>query len=295
MKEKLIGSLCLFLAASIWGSMYVLSKYILEFVSPITLLWIRYAIAFVVLFVILKAFQHKKRRKVVIEKGDWLLIIWIGFIGYFISIFMQFLGTQLSDAHTGALITASTPVFVVLFARFILGEAFTRKKIISLVLATLGVVIVIGLDTMFLKHFLGNIVLVGAAVTWALLSVYVKVASKRFDSLIITTYAMLFALIFTTPLMLLQHENISFILYNRQFLLGILYLGVISTAAAFFLWNKGIELMDAGMGSLFLFFQPVTGSILGWLCLGEQLNTGFFIGGILIIIAVFTASKDEAQ
>lgn len=295
MKEKLIGSLCLFLAASIWGSMYVLSKYILEFVSPITLLWIRYAIAFVVLFVILKAFQHKKRRKVVIEKGDWLLIIWIGFIGYFISIFMQFLGTQLSDAHTGALITASTPVFVVLFARFILKEAFTRKKIISLVLATLGVVIVIGLDTMFLKHFLGNIVLVGAAVTWALLSVYVKVASKRFDSLIITTYAMLFALIFTTPLMLLQHENISFILYNRQFLLGILYLGVISTAAAFFLWNKGIELMDAGMGSLFLFFQPVTGSILGWLCLGEQLNTGFFIGGILIIIAVFTASKDEAQ
>lgn len=295
MKEKLIGSLCLFLAASIWGSMYVLSKYILEFVSPITLLWVRYAIAFVVLFVILKAFQHKKRRKVVIEKGDWLLIIWIGFIGYFISIFMQFLGTQLSDAHTGALITASTPVFVVLFARFILGEAFTRKKIISLVLATLGVVIVIGLDTMFLKHFLGNIVLVGAAVTWALLSVYVKVASKRFDSLIITTYAMLFALIFTTPLMLLQHENISFILYNRQFLLGILYLGVISTAAAFFLWNKGIELMDAGMGSLFLFFQPVTGSILGWLCLGEQLNTGFFIGGILIIIAVFTASKDEAQ
>ncbi|BAH08047.1 hypothetical protein CKR_2996 [Clostridium kluyveri NBRC 12016] len=295
MKEKLIGSLCLFLAASIWGSMYVLSKYILEFVSPITLLWVRYAIAFVVLFVILRAFQHKKRRKVVIKKGDWLLIAWIGFIGYFISIFMQFLGTQLSDAHTGALITASTPVFVVLFARFILKEAFTRKKMISLVLATLGVVIVIGLDTMFLKHFLGNIVLVGAAVTWALLSVYVKVASKRFDSLIITTYAMLFALIFTTPLMLLQHENISFILYNRQFLLGILYLGVISTAAAFFLWNKGIELMDAGMGSLFLFFQPVTGSILGWLCLGEQLNTGFFIGGILIIIAVFIASKDEAQ
>lgn len=295
MKEKLLGSLCLFLAASIWGSMYVLSKYILEFVSPITLLWIRYAIAFVVLFIILRTFEHKKGGKVVIKKRDWLLIAWIGFIGYFVSIFMQFLGTQLSDAHTGALITASTPVFVVLFAKFILKEAFTTKKIISLVLATLGVVTVIGFDTMFLKHLMGNIVLVGAAVTWALLSVYVKVASKRFDSLITTTYAILFALIFTTPFMFLQHENISFILYNRQFLLGMLYLGIISTAAAFFLWNKGIELMDAGIGSLFLFFQPVTGSILGWLCLGEQLNTGFFVGGVLIILAVFIASKDEAQ
>lgn len=293
MKEKLIGSLCLFLAASIWGSMYVLSKYILEFVSPIALVWIRYVVAFVVLFIILMIFRHKKKVKVVLKKREWLLIAWIGFIGYFISIFMQFLGTKLSDAHTGALITASTPVFVVLFARFILKEVFTTKKILSLILATLGVVIVIGLDTMFLKHFVGNVVLVGAAVTWALLSVYVKMASKYIDSLTITTYAMLFALIFTTPLMLLQHENISFLLYNRQFLLGILYLGVISTAAAFFLWNKGIELMDTGIGSLFLFFQPVTGSILGWFCLGEKLNVSFFIGGILIIIAMFIASKDE--
>lgn len=287
-----MGSLCLFLAASIWGSMYVLSKYILEFVSPITLVWLRYAIAFVVLFIILMAFQHKKNYKVVMKKRDWLLIAWIGFIGYFISIFMQFLGTKLSDAHTGSLITASTPVFVVLFARFILGEAFTRKKIISLVLATLGVVIVIGLDTMFLKHFLGNIVLVGAAVTWALLSVYVKVASKRFDSLVTTTYAMLFALIFTTPLMLWQNENIISILNNGQLLFAVIYIGVVSTAGAFFLWNKGLELMDTGVGSLFLFFQPVTGSILGWLCLGEQLNASFFIGGVLIIIAMIIASKD---
>ncbi|MEY8001148.1 DMT family transporter [Clostridium sp. Mt-5] len=294
MKKRLIGSIYLFLAASIWGGMYVVSKYILQFVPPVTLVWLRYVIAFTVLFIVLMFIQYKKGSKVVIKKKDWLLIAWIGFIGYFISICLQFIGTKFSDAHMGSLITASTPVFVILFARFILGELFTRKKIISLVLATAGVIIVIGLDTMFMKHILGNIVLVGAAVTWALLSVYVKVASKRLDSLSITTYAILFALIFTTPFMMAQHNNFSLILGNRQIMLGLIYLGIVSTAGAFFLWNKGIELMDAGIGSLFLFFQPVTGSILGWIYLGEKLTPSFFIGGIFIVIAVCIAAKEDS-
>lgn len=291
MKNELIGYVCLFLAALIWGGMYVVSKYTLGFISPIALVWTRYVVAFIVLFITLFISNSKKGYKIDIKKKEWLLIAWIGFIGYFVSIALQFIGTKLSDAHTGSLITASTPVFVILFARFILREAFTEKKIIALLLATCGVIAVIGLDSMIVKHLLGNIILVGAAITWALLSVYVKVATKQLDSLTITTYSIFFALIFTTPFMLYEHESISSIIGNRHVLLGILYIGILSTAGAFFLWNKGIELVDAGIGSLFLFFQPVTGSILGWIFLGEQLNFSFFIGGFLIIIAVIIASK----
>ncbi|MBV7273795.1 DMT family transporter [Clostridium sp. PL3] len=293
MKNKLIGYIYLLLAALIWGGMYVVSKYTLSFVSPITLLWMRYIIAFIVLFITLTISNSKKGYKTAIKKKEWLLIVWIGFIGYFVSICLQFIGIKLSDAHTGSLITASTPVFVILFAKFILGEVFTKKKIIALLLATSGVIVVIGLDSMMVKHFFGNIVLVGAAITWALLSIYVKVATKHLDSLTITTYSIFFALIFTTPFMLYGHENITSIIGNRQLILGVLYIGVLSTAGAFFLWNKGIEMVDTGIGSLFLFFQPVTGAILGWIFLGERLNFGFFIGGFLIVIAVIMASKSE--
>lgn len=292
LKNKLVGYMCLFSAASIWGGMYVVSKYTLNFISPITLVWVRYLIAFAVLFLLLKILNMKKKDNKSIGKNEWLLIAWIGFIGYFVSICFQFIGTKLSDAHTGSLITASTPVFVVLFARFLLKEAFTKKKIISLLTALCGVIIVIGLDSMMAKHFLGNVILVAAAITWALMSVYVKIASKHLDSLTITTYAAFFSFIFTTPFIFYNHENISILLTNQRVLLGVLYIGIVSTAAAFFLWNKGLELVDAGTGSLFLFFQPVTGSILGWICLGEKLNFSFFAGGILIIIAVIIASKN---
>ncbi|MGN4738336.1 EamA family transporter [Bacillus cereus group sp. MYBK227-1] len=60
-----------------------------------------------------------------------------------------------------------------------------------------------------------------------------------------------------------------------------------------FLWNKGLELLDASIGSLFFFFQPIVGSLLGWLLLNETLNSNFFIGGILIICSVFITTFEK--
>jgi drug/metabolite transporter (DMT)-like permease len=299
MKQSLLGAVCLSLAASLWGGMYVVSKYVLDFIPPLTLVWLRYAIAFVCLFAILRAFELKKKTHVRKTKRDWLLLAWIGFIGYFISIAFQFIGTKLSDAHTGSLITSATPAFMVIFARFILKEKLTVRKIISMVVATFGVVIVVGWDFEAAANFWGSIILVGAAVTWALLSIYVKVASERFSSLIITTYAVFFALLFTTPLMMWELQNNEIFYQDIAIILGVLYLGVVSTAGAFFLWNKGMELMDAGIGSLFFFFQPIVGSFLGWALLNEELNANFFIGGLFIaagvIIVTFQRKKKAAK
>lgn len=294
-KQNFFGAIYLSLAASIWGGTFVVSKYVLDFIPPFTLIWIRYFIAFVVLFAILIMVQRKNKSQLIITKRDWLLIGWIGFIGYFVSIALQFVGTKLSDAHTGALITSATPAFIVIFARLILKEKLTVRKVISLVIATIGVIIVVGWDKDVGTYFVGSIILVGAAITWALLSVYVKLASKRFSALMITTYAILFALIFTTPLMLWELQSFDVDYKSNLIVLGILYLGLIATAGAFFLWNKGMEIIDAGVGSLFFFFQPVVGSFLGWLLLNEKLDRDFFIGGFLILAGVAIVSLQKKK
>ena len=286
MKNTVLGAIYLSLAASIWGGMYVVSKYVLKFIPPFTLVWLRYAIAFVFLYLILRLVQRRTGTCSRIDRKGWLLLGWIGFIGYFVSISCQFIGTMLSDAHTGALITAATPAFIVIFARFVLKETLTVQKAVSLLIATLGVAIVVGWNPNLGTYFWGSIILVAAAITWALLSVYVKLASYRYSSLTITTYAILFALVFTTPFMLGEIQTNNILLNDSLIILGVLYLSIISTAGAFFLWNKGMEMMDAGIGSLFFFFQPLVGSFLGWLLLNERLDLNFFIGGALILLGV---------
>ncbi|PGD18290.1 EamA family transporter, partial [Bacillus pseudomycoides] len=78
MKQTILGAICLSLAASIWGGMYVVSKYVLDFVPPLTLVWLRFIIAFVVLYMILKTTKRKQKTTIQINKKDWLLFAWIG-------------------------------------------------------------------------------------------------------------------------------------------------------------------------------------------------------------------------
>ncbi|MED2491559.1 EamA family transporter [Bacillus thuringiensis] len=293
MKQTILGAIYLSLAASIWGGMYVVSKYILDFIPPLTLVWLRFIIAFVVLYFILKIAEKKQKKKATIRKKDWLLFAWIGFIGYFISITCQFIGTKLSDAHTGSLVTSATPAFMVIFAALILKEKLTARRLLSTIIATIGVIIVIGWDIEIGSYFIGTIILVGAAITWGLLSIYVKIASIQFSSLVITTYAIFFSLFFITPFIIWELQAASIGTVNTYVILGVLYLGIVSTAGAFFLWNKGLELLDASIGSLFFFFQPIVGSLLGWLLLNETLNSNFFIGGILIICSVLITTFEK--
>ncbi len=294
MNRNIRGAICLTLAASIWGSMYVVSKYVLDFVPPFTLLWLRYIIAGLLLGLCMVL--GKKYR---VERKDWLLLVWIGFIGYFVSVGTQFLGTKLSDAHTGALITATSPAFTFLFARMLLKESINRRKLFSLILSCAGMVTVIGLAESS-GSLAGSVFLVMAAITWALLSVYVKKASARYSSLTITTYALLFAVIFTSPLAVWEIQtNVVRLLDSPAVWLGTLYIGVVSTALAFFLWNRGMDLMDAGVGSLFFCFQPIVGSALGWFLLNEQLGMNFFVGAVLIlaglVIVTSSGSGDQAS
>lgn len=69
-------------------------------------------------------------------------------------------------------------------------------------------------------------------------------------------------------------------------MLGVLYLALVSTALALYLWNKALEMLGAGVASVFFFAQPVTGALLGWLFLHERLDANFFGGGGRILVAV---------
>lgn len=289
MRKKWLGAISLTLAASIWGGMYVVSKYALGYIEPFTLVWMRYAVAFVVLFIMWWAFGREQ-----IARGAWKWIALVGVVGYVASISFQFIGTKLSDAHTGSLVTAATPAFMVIFARLILKERLTPVKIGSLLLATLGVIIVVGWHVEG-TYFIGSLVLVGAAITWALMSIYVKIASETMSSLTITTFAIGIAFVLMTPLMGMEVASSGLPDMTTVLWLSVLYVGIISTAGAFFFWNKGIELMDASVGSLFFFFQPLVGGYLGWLVLDERLDRNFFIGAACIITAVTWSTLAERR
>lgn len=277
MKNTLLGSIYLALAASIWGGMYVVVKVVVAVIPPLELVWIRYVIAILALFIV----GLIKRQSWRINKRHIPLIVTIGVIGNAISIVTQEYGTMLSSAQMGAIITSSTPAFMVIFARLILKEKLNIKKGISVCLATIGVLLIVGNGHINMSSQLGGISLLMAALTWALMSILIKRVPSNYSPVIVTTYSILVAILVLTPFVYkgLAEIHISK-LADPTIGGGLLYLGIISTALAFILWNRGLQLLNASSGGLFFFFQPLVGTLLGWLLLGESIGGTFWIGSL---------------
>lgn len=290
MKNTLLGSLYLSLAASIWGGMYVVVKHVVDVVPPLELVWIRYVIAVIALLLIGIITRQSWR----IEKRDILLIVLIGVIGNTISIVTQEIGTMLSTAQMGAIITGATPAFMVLFARILLNEKITFKKAFSVILATLGVGIIVGNAGIDPSLQLGGISLLVAALTWALMSVLIKRVPGHYSQIVVTFYAALVAVVLLTPVTIsrLPELDVSAMMHPSIWG-GLVYLGVISTACGFLLWNRGLQMLNASSGGLFFFLQPVVGTLLGWLLLGEQIGLSFWAGTALIFIGVLLIIKQK--
>ncbi|MBM7651155.1 DMT family transporter [Neobacillus cucumis] len=283
MKNTIFGSIYLALASSIWGGMYVVVKIVVSVIPPLELVWMRYIVAVIALLMIGLITRQNWR----IEKRHFFIIIAIGIIGNAISIVTQETGTMLSSAQMGAIITSATPAFMVIFARLLLKERLTLKKVLSVCLATMGVFLIVGVGHMNLSSKLGGISLLIAALTWALMSVLVKRVPSHYSQIVVTTYSILVALIVLTPFVMprLHAINISQVTHPTIWG-GVLYLGIISTACGFLLWNRGLQMLNASSGGLFFFFQPVVGALLGWLILGENIGVTFWTGSILILTGV---------
>lgn len=285
-----LGSIYLALAASIWGGMYVVSKIVLTVIPPLELVWLRYMVALVTLVFIGLATRQSWQ----IQRRDIPLVLSIGVIGYFISIWTQFVGTSLSSAQMGAIITSASPAFMVIFARILLKEKITLRKVFSVCLATIGVLLIVGVGDFGKTSQLGGVILGIAALTWALMSVLVKLVPGSYSQLVITTYAIFAATVVMTPFAVTQ---ISFVqihsLLQPMVWGGVLYLGIVSTAGAFFFWNKGLQMVDTARGGLYFFFQPLVGTLLGWFFLGEKVGITFWIGTILIISGVLLVVREK--
>jgi drug/metabolite transporter (DMT)-like permease len=289
MNQRYLGAFFMALAASIWGGMYVVSKIVLEVIPPLELVWLRYVVALIAL----GAMALLTRQSWRIRWRHVPLVLAIGVIGYAVSIWTQFLGTKLSSAQMGAVITSATPAFMVVFARILLGEKITVRKAVSVGLATLGVLFIVGIGQVSQSDELGGIVLGVAALTWALMSVLVKRVPSDYSQLVITLYGILVAAVVMTPIALVQsHGLIMAELVRPTVWGGVLYLGVVSTAGAFFLWNKGLQMIDATSGGLYFFFQPLVGTLLGWIVLGEQVGLPFWVGAALILGGVLFVVRD---
>ena len=263
----------------IWGSLYVVSKYTLGKISPFTLSFFRFLVAVVTLTLML----GKPKKKM--EKSDWKYILLIGGAGYFLAVGAQLLGTKYTGASVASLINALNPVTMTLFAMLLLGEAVTVRKITGIALALVGVYVILGGGAAQLS-MKGVLFSLFSVVVWSFVSVMTRKVTKKYEPLQITRNSVAVAMVFYFFAALAENRGGAAFEPDAACVTALLYMGSICTGLAYFLWNKSLSVLEAGVCSSFYPVQPLVASIMGILFLKEETGLNFWIGAVLIAVGI---------
>ena len=291
MSRTTLGTLSGLGAASIWGAMYVVSKVVLDIIPPFALITTRLLLGGLTLYGVMlwRGTRWMSRR-------DFLRVFAVGTVGYGVSLGLQFIGTKLSTAANGSLVTSATPAFVLLIAYWLLREPIGMTRLLALIISSIGVLAVIDPRNAALDAslFWGNLALLGAALTWALYSVLIRHVTRNLDVLTVSLVAFMGGLPISVSAGAAELASAGVGTITPWVSAGVLFLGIVCTALAMYLWNTAFALLDAGRASLTFFAQPVVGTLLGWLFLGEAITPLFLLGGALIGLGLVLSSRPSA-
>ena len=265
------------LAASLWGGMYVVSRLTFDAVPPITLGLVRLLIGLAVLGAVLRRLPALRDPRLA---GLGALLAG--------TLMLQFWGTDLAGAAAGSLLTLLTPVFVAVLAPLFLREQTRSRQWAGIGVALAGAVAVSGGATG--PSLLGDLLLVGASLTWAAYTVFGAPLVRRLGALEITVGASVWAvplMIPGTAVELLAGRHLAL---TGGAILGALYLGVFATALAWWAWYRGVERLPAVTASIFFLAQPVVGIALSIPIFHFPLTLGFAAGSILVVLGMLLAT-----
>ncbi|NIB99155.1 DMT family transporter [Halobacterium sp. R2-5] len=272
-------------AAALWGGMYVVSKWGFASVPPLTLSFFRIAVGALALYAALRvagtsaSFSSRDRRGF-LRLGAWVAL----------TLATQFVGTDLTTASQGSLLTMVTPVFTLLLGVTMLDERLTWRSTSGMVLAGVGTaLVVVGQYGLSIGggSALGVAVLFVASAAWAAYTVDGARLVRKHGALVAATYSSLAAVPVLAVLAAIELAVTGASVPLTPGVVGaVAYLGIASTAAAWFLWYRGIERTTATVVAACFFAQPVVGGALGALLLGESLGPGFAVGGALMGVGV---------
>lgn len=291
MSGSRMGYVLLMVAACLWGGAAVASKAAVTDASPMSVAFMRFAIAAVFLTALQtrdEGFDFGAFRK------HWLLLTLLGLSGISVPNILFLFGVQTTTAAKAALIQAGIPVFTVALAVPLLKERLSGVQWAGIALSTAGVIgLMAGDDLAALLAqgvSVGDLLVLGAVFCWAANALIAKVAMGRFSARGASTYSAIAAAVTTVPLLIGSPFPGDLATVPVSGWLSILYLALGPSALAYIFFYGGIGRVGASVASLYLNLTPIAGVVLSWLILGEQITLAAIIAGALVIAGVMLTS-----
>lgn len=263
----------------IWSFSYPVARVGLRHFEPFHLSGLRLVTAALALSVITLA-----RRVGLPERGDRLRVVIAGLVGMTFYLAILYVGLQVVEAASAAILIALTPIFVALLSGPMIGERLTAWGWSGLLLACAGAALVILGQGGGLDLGISSLLLLVAALAHALYNVLAKSLVARYTPLQVATWSMWVGAVTSLPLLLSAPGRVAGAPWDA--LLSFIFLGVCGSALGFVLWARAMVGAPAAVVSSALYATPPLSALIGWLLLDERPIIWVVVGGIVVLGAV---------
>lgn len=266
----------------VWGTTWIFIKVGLDDLPPISFAAIRFIVSVLLLIPII----WWQKLKFPSSKTEWIIIFISGILQFFCNYGLLFWGEQYISSGLAAVLQATIPAFGLILARIYLpNEKITVKKVISILLGIIGLVIIFQeqLTLGGTLAFLGSLAVVAGAFCASYASVLTKTYGANSNPATLIFCQMLVGLIPLTIVGLVVEGNPLKFNWTISAIICVLYLAVIGSIIAFWLYYWLLTKMDVTKAMMIAFVTPVIAILVGAIFLRESLHLQTLFGGVFIL------------
>ncbi len=263
-----------------------------EYVPPISLAFWRWTLVFIILFIFNFYFLKDKLRSI---KKEFFKLFFLGAMGCGVCGAFPFLAGKTTTIVNMGIIYTSSPIFIILISSLFFREKINYLKIIGLISCLVGVfIIIIKGDISFLinlKFTMGDLWMLGAAIGWALYSIYLFYWKSDLAVFPRFTLIAFFGAVSLLPFYILEENFFLKTNFDNNFLFWVSFAAISPGIIAFSLYTLTQKYLGASTTGFTLYLFTVYGAFYGIFLFQEKLELFHYIGTILVFIGIFLVKK----
>ena len=277
-RKQIKGHVLAGLCVIAWGTSFLVSKELMEKLTPVQLMFLRFVIAWAAIWVLYPKWQFHWR-----EEGQFVILSLVGNTLYYLT---ENTALRLTLASNVSILVSAAPIFSALMLRmFEKGERLSGRQAAGIGIAFAGVLLVVfnGVFVLALNPA-GDALALAAAMFWALYGYLAKRSTDRYDSFLITRKLMFYGIVTTAPLLLAEGKGLEGITaMTAGNVCGLLYLGLVCSALCYLMWNESIAEIGAMTANVYVYAVPVVTMIASAIFLKEKISAVGVLGVALVV------------
>jgi drug/metabolite transporter (DMT)-like permease len=282
-RERRLADLGLLTTVVLWSANFVVVKAAIGDYGPLTFTSVRFLIATLTLFAIIRWRTGTIRR----PDGLVLKLLLLGMLGFGCYQLTWTIGLTQVTAGDSALLVASSPVLIALLAGVVGMDRLTVPKLAGALLAFAGVALVVtGGQLASGSSLAGYALTLTAAVVWAVYTVLGTRMLRQVDPLTATAWTVLGGTLFLLPFGLFEAATTPSVPVTPEAVVAVIYSGALAAGTANVLVFYAITIVGPARASATQFLVPFGAVLLGALFLAEPVGLVQLIGGAIIIAGV---------